>query len=34
MGRVPDVVVQIFEAHFWSHVVVDIQDGVDDITGE
>ena len=34
MGRVPDVVVHVFEAHVGSHVVLNIQDGVDNITGE
>jgi hypothetical protein len=24
----------MFEAHFWSHVIVDVQDGVDDVTSE
>ena len=34
VSRVPNVVVQMFEAHFWSHVIVDVQDGVDDVTSE
>ena len=34
MGRVPDVVTHMFEAHIGSHVVLNIQDGVDNITGE
>ena len=34
MGRVPVVVVHVFEAHVGSHVVLNVQDGVDNITGE
>ena len=34
VGGIPNVVVQMFEAHFWSHVIVDVQDGVDDVTSE
>ena len=34
MGRAPDVVVHVFEAHIGSHNVFNIQDGVDNITGE
>ena len=34
MGRVPDVVVHVFEAHIGSHDVLNIQDGVDNITDE
>ena len=34
VGGIPNVVVQMFEAHFWSHVIVGVQDGVDDVTSE
>ena len=33
-SRVPDVVVHMSETHSGSHGIVDIQDGVDDVTGE
>ena len=34
MGRVPDVVVQMFEAHVGSHAVLYVQDGVGNISGK
>ena len=34
MGRVSDVVVHVLEAHVGSHVVLNVQDGVDNVTGE
>jgi len=34
VGRVPDVVVHMLEAHIGSHVVLDVQDSMNDVAGE
>ena len=34
MSRVPDVVIHMFEAHVGAHVVLDVQDGMDDVPSE
>ena len=34
MRRVPDIVIHMLEAHVGSHVVLNVQDGMDDVTGE
>ena len=34
VSRVPDIIVQMSETYFWSHVILNIQDGVDDVSGD
>ena len=34
MGRVPDVVIYVLEAHIGSHAVVNVQDSMNDVAGE
>ena len=34
MSGVPDVVIHMFEAHVGAHVVLDVQNGMDDVPSE
>ena len=34
MSGVSDVVIHVFEAHVRAHVVLDVQDGMDDVPSE